>query len=80
MAERYPLPKWGLTMEDGKIVEWLVSVGDRVEQGQVIATVETEKIEVDLEAPAAGVVAELIVPEGDTADVGEDVIALDTEG
>lgn len=77
MAERFPLPKWGLTMEDGTIVEWLVSPGDHVEKGQTIATVETEKIEVELEAPASGVIAELLVGEGETAEVGDDVVAIE---
>lgn len=64
------LPKWGLTMEDGTVVAWHVAEGDTVKQGDVIAEVETEKIEMDLEAPCDGVMARIIVEEEDTVDVG----------
>ena len=53
------LPKWGLTMEEGTLVEWDVKEGDRVSEGQVIAHVETDKVLSDLEAPASGVVKSL---------------------
>jgi pyruvate/2-oxoglutarate dehydrogenase complex dihydrolipoamide acyltransferase (E2) component len=64
------LPKWGLTMEDGTVVAWHVAEGDTVKQGDVIAEVETEKIEMDLEAPCDGVMARIVVQEEDTVDVG----------
>ncbi len=64
------LPKWGLTMEDGMVVAWHVSEGDHVVQGEVIAEVETEKVENDLEAPCAGVVAKILVEEEDIVDIG----------
>ena len=64
------LPKWGLTMEDATVVAWYVDEGDHVVQGEVIAKVETEKVENDLEAPCAGVVALILVDEDETVDVG----------
>ena len=64
------LPKWGLTMEDATVVAWYVDEGDHVVQGEVIAEVETEKVENDLEAPCAGVVAQILVDEDETVDVG----------
>ena len=64
------LPKWGLTMEDGTVVAWYVDEGDHVVEGEVIAEVETEKVENDLEAPCAGVVAQIMVDEDETVDVG----------
>ena len=71
MATDVILPKWGLTMEDGTVVAWYVDEGDHVVEGEVIAEVETEKVENELEAPAAGVVARILVEEDETADVGE---------
>jgi pyruvate/2-oxoglutarate dehydrogenase complex dihydrolipoamide acyltransferase (E2) component len=53
------LPKWGLTMEEGVLVDWEVKEGDRVKEGQVIAHVETDKVVNDLEAPVNGVVKSL---------------------
>ena len=64
------LPKWGLTMEEGTISEWLVSVGDTVEVGQVLANVETEKVTTALESPVAGVVQSIDVPVGEDVEVG----------
>ena len=70
MATNVILPKWGLTMEDGTVVAWYVDEGDHVVEGEVIAEVETEKVENELEAPCAGVVARILVDEDETVDVG----------
>ena len=70
MATNVILPKWGLTMEDGTVVAWYVDEGDHVVEGEVIAEVETEKVENDLEAPCPGVVARILVDEDETVDVG----------
>ena len=70
MATNVILPKWGLTMEDGTVVAWYVDEGDHVVQGEVMAEVETEKVENDIEAPCAGVVAQILVDEDETVDVG----------
>ena len=70
MAENILMPKWGLTMEEGTIISWEMEVGDEIEVGDVIGVVETEKVEVDLESPVAGVVTLILVAEGETVDVG----------
>lgn len=70
MAATVKLPKWGLTMEEATINEWLVPVGDRVEQGQTIASVESEKVEMEMPAPVSGYVAEHLVQPGVTVAVG----------
>ncbi len=79
MSTNVILPKWGLTMEDGTVVAWHVNEGDTVVQGELIAEVETEKVENEIEAPCAGVVARIFVEEDDTVDVGTvlAVIAVD---
>jgi pyruvate/2-oxoglutarate dehydrogenase complex dihydrolipoamide acyltransferase (E2) component len=64
------LPKWGMTMQEGTITKWLASVGDELTEGDVIATVETEKVDTDLEAPATGVLDEIVVEAGTTVEVG----------
>jgi pyruvate/2-oxoglutarate dehydrogenase complex dihydrolipoamide acyltransferase (E2) component len=58
------MPKWGLTMEEGTLVDWIVEKGDRVEKGQIIANVETDKVVNELEAPEAGIVSQILVPSG----------------
>ncbi len=76
MAETLPLPKWGLTMEEGTIVQWLVQPGERVEEGTVLATVETEKIENEFESPMAGIVVALLVEAGASTAVGEPIVVI----
>jgi len=57
-------------MEDGTVVAWHVAEGDTVSEGQVVADIETEKVENELESPCDGVVAKILVEEDDTVDVG----------
>lgn len=76
MAETVRMPKWGLTMEEGTIVEWSVPVGQPVEKGQRLAVVESEKVEVDLEAPVSGVVTAHLVEAGETVPVGAGVALI----
>jgi pyruvate/2-oxoglutarate dehydrogenase complex dihydrolipoamide acyltransferase (E2) component len=73
------LPKWGLTMEEATIIEWLARPGQPVSQGDVLANVESEKAEIELPSPASGVFAKVLVGDGQTVPVGTDlaVIAVD---
>ena len=70
MAATVKLPKFGLTMEEATISRWEVDVGGSISQGQTIATIESEKVEMELPSPVAGIVAEHLVPVGDTVPVG----------
>jgi pyruvate/2-oxoglutarate dehydrogenase complex dihydrolipoamide acyltransferase (E2) component len=76
MVQSYPLPKWGLTMDEGTIAEWHVAPGDEVKEGQVLGLVSTDKIEVELESPVSGVIVAFLVAEGDTLPVGQDVVVI----
>ena len=73
------VPKWGLTMTEVVVLEWLKAVGDSVSSGDALCSVETEKIDADLEAASDGVLSEIRVAEGETAAVGE-VVAIITSG
>ncbi len=70
------MPKWGMTMQEGDLVEWLVAVGDTVAAGQPLATVATEKVDADVESPSAGTVVELLAEAGDTVEVGTVIARL----
>lgn len=76
MAQELPLPKWGLTMEEATIVEWLVGPGDRVHEGTVLALVATDKIEVDWESPVNGIVVRHVAAVGETVAVGDAAIVI----
>ncbi|NDV19465.1 2-oxo acid dehydrogenase subunit E2 [Pseudodesulfovibrio sp. JC047] len=75
MAQDVIMPKWGLTMKEGKVVRWLKGEGETVEAGEPLFEVETDKITNSVEAPASGVLAKIIVPEGDVA-VVQSVVAV----
>jgi len=55
MATNVTMPKLGLTMETGKIIEWKKQEGDQVQEKEILLVVETEKITYDVEAPATGI-------------------------
>lgn len=70
------MPKLGLTMTEGLLTEWHVAPGAAFREGDVLFTVETEKVASDVEAQADGVLAEILVPEGETVAVGRPVARL----
>jgi pyruvate/2-oxoglutarate dehydrogenase complex dihydrolipoamide acyltransferase (E2) component len=63
------LPQWGMGMSEGTIVKWLKAVGDTVTEDEPIAEVEAEKATEVIEAPAAGVLTEILFPEGSLVEV-----------
>ena len=65
------LPQYGMGMREGVITTWHAVVGNTVTHGQVIAEVEVEKTDVELEAPASGTIVEILVNEGESAVVQE---------
>ncbi|MBI1987173.1 MAG: 2-oxo acid dehydrogenase subunit E2 [Nitrospinae bacterium] len=56
---RIIMPKLGMTMTDGRVVEWLVQETSRVEKGQIVLRIESDKIEYEVEAPASGTLARI---------------------
>ncbi|MDR2573182.1 MAG: 2-oxo acid dehydrogenase subunit E2 [Desulfovibrio sp.] len=69
MAFEVLMPKWGLTMKTGKIARWNAVEGDSVKAGQPLLEVETDKITNTVEAPADGVLFQIVVPAGGVAPV-----------
>jgi pyruvate dehydrogenase E2 component (dihydrolipoamide acetyltransferase) len=64
------MPKWGLSMTEGKVVGWLVQEGAEVGPGAEVLEVETEKILSGVEAPQAGILRRKVAQTGDTVPVG----------
>ena len=71
MATEMILPVLGMAQDTGKIVQWLKREGQPVKKGEPVVEVETDKATVELEAPADGVLANVIAAEGDEVPVGQ---------
>lgn len=71
MTIQVVMPKIGLTMTEGKIVEWKKEEGERVEKGEILFVFETEKVTFDVEAPQSGYLAKILVQVDETVPVGE---------
>src|SRR5215470_12146187 len=74
------MPRLSDTMEEGKILKWRKQVGDRVAIGEIIAEVETDKADMELEAFDEGVLTEVRTAEGETAPVGAVIAVLGEAG
>lgn len=73
MASNVTMPKMGYDMEEGKILRWLKKEGDPVTKGEPIAEIETDKISIEIEAFAGGVLAKILHGDGATVPVGDPI-------
>lgn len=64
MTVEVVLPMLGITVERGRILKWHKSEGERVQKGEILFEVETEKVVTEVESPATGILARILVPEG----------------
>jgi len=64
------MPKLSDAMESGKIIKWLKKEGDRIQGGDILAEVETDKADVEMEAFGAGVLRKILIPAGSSAPIG----------
>lgn len=69
MAVEVLMPKWGLTMKEGKVSKWLKAEGDTVNKGEPLLEVETSKITNQVESPVGGILFQIVVAAGDTVPV-----------
>jgi pyruvate dehydrogenase E2 component (dihydrolipoamide acetyltransferase) len=65
------MPKMGMSMEEGTVVEWLKKKGDPVKKGESVVVISSEKIEKELEAPEDGVLLEILAEQDETVSVGK---------
>ena len=80
MAEKIEMPKLSDTMEEGVIASWNVKEGDKVESGDVIAEVETDKATMEVEVFDAGTILKILVKEGDAVPLGGTMAIIGEEG
>lgn len=72
MSTPISIPKLGFSMTEGTLIEWMVPDGSQVEVGQIIYRLETDKVENDIESPAAGVLR-ISGVEGEVYEVGTQI-------
>ncbi|MER7251095.1 dihydrolipoamide acetyltransferase family protein [Kribbella sp. NPDC000426] len=77
--QQFRLPDVGEGLVEAEIVSWKVKPGDTVKLNDTIVEIETAKSLVELPVPFAGVVKDLLVPEGETVDVGTPIISVETD-
>ena len=63
------MPRLGVAMKEGTIVKWLKLAGEPVTAGEIVLTIENDKVEMDIETPWSGIVEELLAEEGEVVPV-----------
>lgn len=80
MAIKVEMPKLSDTMEEGVIAKWNVKEGDKVESGDIIAEVETDKATMEVEVFDAGTILKILAQEGDSVPLGNTMAVIGEEG
>ncbi len=80
MADAVIMPKAGMAMEEGQIIRWLKQEGDKVETGEAILEIETDKVAMEVEAERSGVLLKITRGEGETVPVTETIGYIGDEG
>ncbi|GGJ88118.1 dihydrolipoyllysine-residue succinyltransferase component of 2-oxoglutarate dehydrogenase complex [Lentibacillus kapialis] len=74
------VPELAESITEGTISEWLVKKGDKVEKGDAVVELETDKVNVEVNTDYAGVITEIVAQEGDDVEVGDVIATLDENG
>ncbi len=74
----FSMPSLGADMTEGRITEWLVQPGDRLERGQIVLVVETDKSDIEVEVFEAGTVVEILAAEGEIVPVGAPIARFES--
>ena len=74
------IPHLGVSVQEASVTTWLVQVGDEVTEGQPVCEIATDKVDVEVEAPIAGVISEILVAAGDFAEVGKPLARIGVSG
>ena len=80
MAVQFRLAAFGHTMETGRVVEWHIAEGSRIEEGQPLVSIETDKTVVEVESPVSGVMLRIVGQADGEYDVGETLAWIGEEG
>ena len=76
MSVTISMPQLGETVTEGTILEWVKQIGDHVAEDDIIVEISTDKVDTEIPSPASGVLAEILVPAGETVAVGTALAVL----
>ncbi|MEN6384969.1 MAG: dihydrolipoamide acetyltransferase family protein [Phycisphaerales bacterium] len=79
MVREIKLPMMGQSMEEGTIISSKIKPGQKINKGEVIFEIETDKATLDMESPEEGIVKEILVQEGQTIPVGQTIATVENE-
>jgi 2-oxoglutarate dehydrogenase E2 component (dihydrolipoamide succinyltransferase) len=74
------MPQMGVSVSEGTITKWNKQVGDQIEADETLLEISTDKVDTEVPSPASGVVTEILVPEGETVEVGTVLARIGGEG
>src|ERR1700758_5318198 len=80
MAIDVVMPQMGESIAEGTVVRWIKKVGDQVERDEPLLEISTDKVDAEIPSPAAGILAEIRVKEGETVTVHGIVAVIDQPG
>lgn len=80
MATNIVMPKLGLAMEEGKVVQWLKKEMDTVSEGELLFSVESDKLEMEIESTDSGILRKILVPAGESAPVNTPIAIVTAPG
>lgn len=72
------MPQMGESVMEGTVIEWAKKVGDKVEVDETLLEIATDKVDTEVPSPSAGYLAEILVEEGDTIEVGQTIAVITT--
>jgi len=70
MATQVVMPQMGESIAEGTVTKWLKKVGDKIDRDEALLEISTDKVDTEIPAPAAGVLGQILVEEGQTVEVG----------
>ena len=73
------MPQMGESIAEGTVSRWLKKVGDAIKRDEALFEISTDKVDAEIPSPSAGILAEIIVPEGQTVEVNSVVARLETD-
>lgn len=73
------MPKMGESIQEGKILRWMKKPGEKIEKDETILEISTDKVDSEIPSPAAGSLSKIIIPEGETVEVGTVIAVIETD-